>query len=51
MTDNTEARSMTPEERFHVGGGDGGTVVPVHNREGLGKSLDELPLYLSLIHI
>ena len=45
MTDNTEARSMTPEERFHVGGGDGGTVVPVHNREGLGKSLDELPLY------
>ena len=45
MTDNTEARSMTPEERFHVGGGDGGTVVPVHDREGMGKSLDELPLY------
>ena len=45
MTDNTEARSMTPEERFHVGGGDGATVVPAHDREGKGKALDELPLY------
>ena len=45
MSDNTEARPMTPEERFHVGGGDGASVVPVHNREGMGKPLDELPLY------
>ena len=46
MTDNTEARSMTPEERFHVGGGDGASVVPVRDRgEAKGKALDELPLY------
>ena len=45
MTDITEARSITPQERFHVSGGDGGVSVPVHDREGMGKSLDELPLY------
>lgn len=45
MTDNTEARSMTPEEKFFVSGSDAGTVVPVHDREGMGKALDELPLY------
>tara|TARA_B100000131_G_scaffold114813_1_gene111765 strand:- start:10 stop:426 length:417 start_codon:yes stop_codon:yes gene_type:complete len=45
MTDITEARSITPQERFHVSGGDGGVAVPVHDREGMGKSLDELPLY------
>ena len=45
MTDNTEARSMTPEEKFFVSGADGATIVPVHDREGMGKALDELPLY------
>ena len=45
MTDNTEIRSMTPEEKFFVSGGDNATVVPVHNREGMGKALDELPLF------
>ena len=45
MTDNTEARSMTPEEKFFVSGSETGTVVPVHDREGMGKALDELPLY------
>ena len=45
MTDITESRSITPQERFHVSGGDGGVAVPVHDREGMGKSLDELPLY------
>ena len=48
MTDNTDltqARPMTPEEKFFITPEQGGTVVPVHNREGMGKPLDELPLY------
>tara|TARA_B100000131_G_scaffold291340_1_gene304825 strand:+ start:3759 stop:4181 length:423 start_codon:yes stop_codon:yes gene_type:complete len=47
MTDNTDltqATPLTPKEKFHISG-DPGATVPVHSREGLGKSLDELPLY------
>jgi len=48
MTDNTDltqARPMTPQERFYVDSSEGGKEVAVHNREGMGKPLDELPLY------